>query len=309
MASRSDGHMRVAARAPRQPPPCMWRGAGIELSDDLYALQPAQGWRGRVKGGSSSLNVLHLSVDTTRVRVRRSLNTSDNAKAIERARPIIAQAVSEGRIPPNSLAALTYAPPRSAKPVCCKVHPSGNYSTKIALLDGSLGAMSLGTGNDELAKDRMRVVVAAWLAQGRILPTSKAARVYGPGGLDAGFRSEALRLEAERWFANKRQSPRFMQWARGPGGKPVLQSAVYLSDGSRLCFGLKTDDPKVAKRRIRLLLWHAIAKGQLPGGAKHEAWRLYGGKIQKETKNLLRRLRASPCRQYELQHRSRQPNV
>src|SRR4029077_18224790 len=100
---------------------------------------------------------------------------------------------------------------RSTKPVCCKVQLSGNYSTKIALLDGGLGAMSLETGNDELAKDRMRVVVADWLARGLILPTGKAARVYGPGGLDAGFRSETSRLEAERWLAGQRRAaPQFM---------------------------------------------------------------------------------------------------
>ena len=80
MASRWDRHMRVPAPAPRQAPPCMWRGAGMELSEDLYALQPAWGWRGRVKGGASCLNVLHLSVDTTRGRIRHSLNTSDDAK-------------------------------------------------------------------------------------------------------------------------------------------------------------------------------------------------------------------------------------
>jgi hypothetical protein len=109
----------------------------MELSDELYARQPPQGPRGLVKGGTSCSNVLHLNVETTRARVTRSLNTSEDAKAIERARPIVAKAVDEGLVRPNSLAALTYAYPRSAKPVCCKVNRgSGNYSTKIALQDG-----------------------------------------------------------------------------------------------------------------------------------------------------------------------------
>jgi hypothetical protein len=38
----------------------------------------------------------------------------------------------------------------------------------------------------------------------------------------------------------------------------------------------------------------------LPGGFKHEAWHLYGGKIPEKTNALLRRLRALSWRQYEL---------
>jgi hypothetical protein len=64
---------------------------------------------------------------------------------------------------------------------------------------------------------------------------------------------------------------------------------------------LNTEDRELAVQRLRVLLWHAIATGQLPGGLKHDAWRLYGGKIPEETKRLLRRLRALPWRQYELQ--------
>src|ERR1700730_1479242 len=242
MARQSENHERGPARAARRrAPPCMWRGPGMELSDELYAQQPSQGPRGGVvKGSRSCSNVLHLNVETTRGRITRSLNTSDDAKAIERAKPFVAKAVDDGRIRLNSLAALTYTPPRSTKPVCCRMQLSGNYSTRIALLDGRLAVIGLKTGNDELAKDRMRVVVADWLARGLILPIGKAARVYGPGGVDAGFRSETSRLEAERWLASKCRLPRFMQWARGPGGKRVLQCAVYLNDGLRLSFGLQT---------------------------------------------------------------------
>jgi hypothetical protein len=89
----------------------MWRGPGMELSDELYAQQPSQGPRGGVvKGSRSCSNVLHLNVETTRGRITRSLNTSDDAKAIERAKPFVAKAVDDGRIRLNSLAALTYTP-------------------------------------------------------------------------------------------------------------------------------------------------------------------------------------------------------
>jgi hypothetical protein len=314
MARQSGRHMRGPAPAARKVPPCMWRGPGMELSDELYAQQPLHGWRGRLENSMSCSNVLHLNVETTRGRITRTLNTSSDAEAIERAKPIVAKAVNDGRIRPSSLAALTYAAPRSTKPVCCKVQLSGNYSTKIALLDGSVGFMSLDTRNDELARDRMRVVVADWLARGLIPPTGKAARVYGRGGLDAGFRSESSRLEAERWLAGKRRPLRFMQWARGPGGKRVLQCAVYL-DGStarhkgsrnyrRLSPSLNTSDPDVAAQRMRLILWHAIAEGRLPSGVKHPAWGLYGGPISQSTKRLLKRLAALPWAEYELQRKT-----
>ena len=85
----------------------------------------------------------------------------------------------------------------------------------------------------------------------------------------------------------------------------MLQSAVYLNDGSRLCFGLQTDDREVeGPQRMRLLLWHAIAEEQLPRGVKHPAWSLYGGPIPQATKRLLRRLAALPLEEYELQRKA-----
>jgi hypothetical protein len=100
---------------------------------------------------------------------------------------------------------------------------------------------------------------------------------------------------------NRKAQP-FMQWARGPGGKPVLQCAVYLLDGSRLCPSLNTSDTEAeGPQRMRPLLWHAIEKGQLPGGVKHPAWGLYGGSIPQASKRLLSWLTALPWEEYELQ--------
>ena len=97
-------------------------------------------------------------------------------------------------------------------------------------------------------------------------------------------------------------APRFMQWARGPGGKPVLQCAVYLSDGSRLSSSLNTDDTEVrGPKRMRLLLSHTIGEGRLPRGIEHPAWGLYGGQIPQASKRLLGRLAALPREKYELQ--------
>jgi hypothetical protein len=55
MARQSGRHMRGPAPAARKAPPCMWRGPGMELSDELYAQQLA--WPG---GGrrDAALNLL-----------------------------------------------------------------------------------------------------------------------------------------------------------------------------------------------------------------------------------------------------------
>jgi hypothetical protein len=97
-----------------------------------------------------------------------------------------------------------------------------------------------------------------------------------------------------------RKARPFTQWARGPGGKPILQCAVYLHDGSRLCQSLNTSDTKMeGPQRMRLILWHAIAEGQLPWGIRHPAWGLYGGPIAQSTKRLLTRLTGLPWAEYE----------
>jgi hypothetical protein len=113
---------------------------------------------------------------------------------------------------------------------------------------------------------------------------------------------ERIDIKAMRRAANKILP--FTQWARGPGGKAVLQCAVYLLDGSRLCPSLNTSDTKAeGPRRMRLLLWHAISEGQLPGRVKHPAWGLYGGQIPQSTKRLLTRLTGLPWAEYEPQRR------
>jgi hypothetical protein len=115
-------------------------------------------------------------------------------------------------------------------------------------------------------------------------------------------KKQRIDIKAMRQAAKGRKTPPFTQWARGPGGKPVLQCAVPLSDGSRLSSSLKTADTRVkGPQRMRLLLSHAIAERQLPRGVKHPAWGLYGGPIPEASKRLLRRLAALPWGEYELQ--------
>jgi hypothetical protein len=109
-------------------------------------------------------------------------------------------------------------------------------------------------------------------------------------------------IKGMRQAAKGRKTLPFTQWARGPGGKPVLQCAVYLNGGRRLALSLNTADTEVeGPQRMRLLLWHAIDEGQLPRGVKHPAWGLYGGPIPQASKRLLRRLAALPWGEYELE--------
>src|ERR1700731_3290034 len=87
-------------------------------------------------------------------------------------------------------------------------------------------------------------------------------------------KKERIDIKAMRQAAKGRKTPPFTQWARGLGGKPTLQCAVYLSDGStarrkgsrnysRLSPSLNTSDPDVAAQRMRLILWQAIADKRL----------------------------------------------
>jgi hypothetical protein len=146
-----------------------------------------------------------------------------------------------------------------------------------------------------------RSVLEKWATDGALART--------PGG-----RSIARQATREKTLSPKpravqdiknRKAKPFMQWARGPGDKPVLQCAVYLVDGSRLCPSLNTSDTETeAPQRMRLILWHAIAEGRLPSGVKHPAWGLYGGPISQSTKRLLKRLAALPWAEYELQRKT-----
>jgi hypothetical protein len=80
----------------------------------------------------------------------------------------------------------------------------------------------------------------------------------------------------------------------------VLQCAVYLNGDRRLTLSLNTADTEVeGPQRMRLILWHAIAEGQLPKGKNHPAWGLYGGSIAQSTKRLLTRLTGLPWAEYE----------
>jgi hypothetical protein len=115
-------------------------------------------------------------------------------------------------------------------------------------------------------------------------------------------KKQRIDIKAMRQAAKGRKTLPLTQWARGPGGEPVLQCAVYLSDGSRFCPSLNTADTEAeGPQRMRLILWHAIAEGQLPGGVKHASWDFYGGPIPQSTKRLLRRLAGLPWAEYELQ--------
>ena len=83
-------------------------------------------------------------------------------------------------------------------------------------------------------------------------------------------KKERIDIKAMRQAAKGRKTLPFTQWARGPGGEPVLQCAVYLSDGSRFCPSLNTADTEAeGPQRMRLLLSHAIAEGQLPRGGRN----------------------------------------
>jgi hypothetical protein len=275
----SGNEQSKSAGSRRKPPLVMVRGPGMVLSDELFQLRLALGPRRYVKGGTPSKRVLLLYGRPGGLCV--CLNCEDEEEGLERARPIVAEAVAAGRIASNSVAALERWVGDRRQAGQGKVETLRTERPRVDSAEVMAEVKRLAA----LAPANYQVEMVA------------AARRLGqaPSILDSIVKS------ARNKRHRLKPAPRFMQWARGPGGKRVLQCAVYLSDGSRLSSGLKTDDTEVAGPRMRLLLWHAIAKGQLPRGVKHRAWALYGGPIPQPTKRLLRRLAALPWGEYELQ--------
>ncbi len=264
-----------SAGSGQKPPLVMERHSGMVLSDEQFQLRLALGPYRHVKGGTRSKRVLYLYARPGGL--CSCLNCETEEKGLERARPIIAKAIAAGRIGSDNVAALEqWVADR------CQARKVETLRTEWPRVNSA----------EVMAEVRRPAARAPTNCQVEIAP---AARRLGqdPSMLDLIVKSVRRRLKP---------APRFMQWARGPSGKLVLQCAVYLSDGSRLSSLLNTDDTEVeGPQRMRLLLSHAIAKGQLPRGVKHPAWVLYGGPIPQARKRLLRRLAALPWGEYELQ--------
>jgi hypothetical protein len=261
-----------SAESRRKPSLAIVRKPGLVLSDRLFQRRRALGSRGHVEGGTWSERVLFLlgRREGRGGGLSVCLNCEDEQKGLERALPIIAEAVAAGRL--------------------------------AAWVDDKCQAGKVET----LWTEQRRVDWVKVAAEVRRLaaPTPVDCQVEKVGtarSLRLDYRLldlfvEFARDQRRRW----ERAPRFMMWVSAPRGRRLLQTNVELSGRSRLTRRLNTEDRKVeGPRRLRLLLWHAIATGQLPGGFKHEAWRLYGGKIPAETKLSLRRLAALPWGEYE----------
>jgi hypothetical protein len=196
----------------------------------------------------------------------------------------------------------------------------GTRSKRVLFLYARPGGLCicLNCENEEEGLARARPIITEAIAAGRMEPNSLAElegwvanRVAKRSAGRAPTDYQVERLPVARRLGMtpsmldsfvesiRQPPPPYMHWQRGPGGQQVLECCVFLSDGSKLSKGLKTDDPKVAKQRIRLLLWHAIE--MLPGGKNHAAWVEYGGPIRRWIKQLLERLAAMEWEKYELE--------
>jgi hypothetical protein len=151
---------------------------------------------------------------------------------------------------------------RRAPPYICwakRVDRQPVLRANVRLNDGGKIRDYLSTADFETAKQRLRPHVAKAIADGRLWPDSKAARLYGPDDAVTAFRS--------------RKAPSCLCWIIGidlpnDGGlgrdhKPVLQTNIKLADGSTLRRCLNTADPVLAIKRLRPLIAEAIAHGRL----------------------------------------------
>jgi hypothetical protein len=251
----------------------MKRKPGLILTDRLFQRRHGLGSRRHVEGGTCSERVLFLH---GRREGRGSglcvcLNCEDEKKGIERALPIIAEAIAAGRL-------------RRWVADSCQVGEVETLRTEGSRVDWAKVAAEVGR-------------LAALAPANREVETVAAARRFGQPPWLLDLFVKFVEDQRRRW----NRAARFMVWVLGPGGKHVLASHVDLNDGRPLVRRLNTDDTEVeGPRRLRLLLWHAIAQKQLQGGVKHEAWRLYGGPIPEATKRLLKELAELPWKKYEL---------
>jgi hypothetical protein len=176
----------------------------------------------------------------------------------------------------------------------------GTGSKRVLFLYGRPGGLCVSLGCEDLEKgiERARPIIEEAAAAGRVPSNSLAAlerwvanrcqagkveRIEPPRVDSAEVIAEVSRAKSTQEGRRHLPPPLpFTQWARGPSNKFVLQCAVYCRNGKRLPFGLKTADPKAARPRMRLLLWHALRKGELLGDEKHEAWIEYGGRMLRQ---------------------------
>jgi hypothetical protein len=244
---------------------------GRVLPNKQFQRRLAFGPRCHVEGGIPSERVLFLFGRRCGPGEGLSvcLNTEDKQEGIERSLPIIEEAVDAGRL---------------TAWVADKAGKVETRRTERPRVDWS-----------KLAAEVIRL--AALVPADCGVEIGAAARRLGhrPGMLDLFVKF--VRDQQCRWD----RAPRFMRWARGAGSHRILNSNVVLSGGSPLDRRLNTNDSEVAAQRLRLLLWHAVEQGLLPGGEKHPAWREYGGPIARQTKDLLRRLRKTPWEKYKLE--------
>jgi hypothetical protein len=248
----------------------MVRKPGLVLSDRLFQRRLGLGSRRHVEGGAWSERVLFLDGR----RERRGgglcvcLNCEDEEKGIERALPIIAEAIAAGR-----LSAWVEDRCQAGKVETLRTEQSRVDWVKLAAEVRRLGLLAPADYEVELVATAERLRQPSWLLD-------LFVKFY--------------RDERRRW----ERAPPFMRWVGAR--KRVLESKVDLNGRSPLTRRLNTDDRDVAAQRLSLLLWHAIGKNQLPGGVKHEAWCLYGGPISEATKRLLKDLAELPWGEYVL---------
>jgi hypothetical protein len=231
-----------SAESRRKPSLAMVRKPGMVLSDRLFQRRLALGSRRHVEGGTGSERVLFLDG-------RREgrggglcvcLNCDDEEKGFERALPIIAEAIGAGR-----LAAWVGDRCQAGKVETLRTEQPRVHWAKVAAEVRRLAALAPADCEVEIVAAAERLRQAPWL-------------------LDLFVKF--ARDQRRRW----ERAPRFMRWVSAR--KRVLESKVDLNGRSPLTRTLNTDDREVeAPQRLRLLLWHAIAEGQLPGGFKHEA--------------------------------------
>ncbi len=289
-------HRKLKRRSYKGPqsseaPPCMrWR-RGTDIPDG-----DASRWQHRRGNRVLSAELPLIDGGTREI----YLYSADPQVAAARLRREVLKALAEGKLPPNSKAALIYGPRpiaasrkggklirpfKAPRYMVWRTLPSGRtvLRAQIPLKGRRPVEKSLGDAADaDTARERIKSLIEELVAADRLDADSDIVKLY--------YKATIKEADLHRGCKSKKAPP-CMTWDYGvdlpdgdatPRGRRrvngdgrVLRASVRLSDGRWMRNCLNTRNEELATTRLSVLIINKIAEGKLDRNSKPA--RIYGG--------------------------------